>query len=121
MRTELLASSQSGCSVDTYTWCKYSGGSKGGMRDAHPPGGPNSFNCRQFLGNFSKIVCWCPPGELAPPPRGNPGSATEIDPWGGECPTSDWLWRLTIQIGFMRAVHLIRFATVVIRLCAQGT
>ena len=40
------------------------------------PGGPNSFNFMQFLGNFDKIVCWCPPGELAPPPRGNPGSAT---------------------------------------------
>ena len=41
-----------------------------------PPEGPNSFNFMQFLGNFGKIVCWCPPGELAPPPRGNPGSAT---------------------------------------------
>ena len=30
----------------------------------------------QFLGNFGKIVCWCPPGELAPPPGGNPGPAT---------------------------------------------
>ena len=54
-----------------------SGGSKGGARDA-PPGGANSFNSMQFLGNFGKIVCWRPPppGELAPPPRGNPGSAT---------------------------------------------
>ena len=41
-----------------------------------PPGGPNSFNFVQFLGKFGKIVCWRPPGELAPPPRGNPGSAT---------------------------------------------
>ena len=42
-----------------------------------PPGGPNSFNFMQFLGKFGKIVCWRPPpGELAPPPRGNPGSAT---------------------------------------------
>ena len=44
--------------------------------DVPPPGGPNSFNFMQFLGNFDKIVCWRPPGELAPPPRGNPGSAT---------------------------------------------
>ena len=44
--------------------------------DACPPGGPNSFNFMQFLGNFGKIVCWRLPGELAPPPRGNPGSAT---------------------------------------------
>ena len=41
-----------------------------------PPGGPNSFNFMQFLGKFGKIICWRPPGELAPPPRGNPGSAT---------------------------------------------
>ena len=43
-----------------------------------PPGGPNSFNFMQSLGKFDKFVCWRPPppGELAPPPRGNPGSAT---------------------------------------------
>ena len=40
------------------------------------PGGPNSLNFMQFLGKFGKIVYWRPPGELAPPPRGNPGSAT---------------------------------------------
>ena len=47
--------------------------------DAPPlPGGPNSFNFMQFLGNFGEIVCWRPPpGELAPPPRGNPRSATD--------------------------------------------
>ena len=44
--------------------------------DTRPPGGPNSFNFMQFLGNFGKIVCWRPPGELAPLPRGNSGSAT---------------------------------------------
>ena len=31
----------------------------------------------QFLGNFGKIVYWRPSGELAPSPRGNPGSATD--------------------------------------------
>ena len=31
----------------------------------------------QFLGKFGKIVCWRPPGELTPPPRGNPRSATD--------------------------------------------
>ena len=41
-----------------------------------PPGGPNSFNFMQFLGKFGKIVRWRPPGEMASPPRGNPGSAT---------------------------------------------
>ena len=56
-----------------------SGGSKGAQGMRAPPGGPNSFNFMQFLGNFGKIVCWRPPGELAPPPRGNPGSATELD------------------------------------------
>ena len=48
----------------------------GGTRDMRPPGGPNSFNFMQFLGNFGKFVCWCPPGELVPPPQGNPGSIT---------------------------------------------
>ena len=51
--------------------------------DARPPGGPNSFNFMQFLGKFGKIVCWHPPGELAPPPRGNPASATEVRLWKG--------------------------------------
>ena len=46
------------------------------MRDAYPPWGPNSFNFMQFFGKFGKFVCWHPPGELAPPPWGNPGSAT---------------------------------------------
>ena len=55
-----------------------SGGSKGEREGRTPPGGPNSFNLMQFLRNFGKIVCRSPPsGELAPPPRGNPGSATE--------------------------------------------
>ena len=36
-----------------------SGGSKGGARDAHPPGGRNSFNFMQFLGRFVKILGWC--------------------------------------------------------------
>ena len=55
----------------------FSGGSKGGH--VPPPRGPNSFNFMQFLGKFGKIVCWRPPGELAPPPRGNPGSATAFN------------------------------------------
>ena len=46
--------------------------------DARPPRGPNSFNFMQFLGKFGKIVCWRPPGELAPPPQGNPRSAADI-------------------------------------------
>ena len=43
-------------------------------------GGPDSFNFMQFLGKFGKIICWRSPlpGELAPPPRGNPGSATAL-------------------------------------------
>ena len=43
----------------------------------------NTFNSGgsklQFLGKFGKFVCWRPPGELAPPRRGNPGSATVQD------------------------------------------
>ena len=34
----------------------------GGSRDAPPsPGRPNSFDFKQFLGNFGKIICWRPP------------------------------------------------------------
>ena len=51
----------------------------GGARDACPPGGPNSFDFMQFFGKFGNFVCWRPPGELAPPPRGNPGSATDME------------------------------------------
>ena len=45
-----------------------------------PPGGPNSFNFMQFLGNFGKFVCWRPPPlwGVGAPPRGNPGSATVL-------------------------------------------
>ena len=44
-----------------------SGWSKGGGREGRaPPGGPNSFNFMQFLGNFGKIVCWRPPGSWRP-------------------------------------------------------
>ena len=68
-----------------------SGGSNGGARDAcSPPGGPNSFNFMQFLGKFGKIVCWRPPGELAPPPRGNPGSATGSATLGNKCTHLPW-------------------------------
>ena len=48
----------------------------GGARDVHPRG-PNSFNFIQFLRKFGKILCWRPPGKLAPSPWGNPGSATK--------------------------------------------
>ena len=36
------------------------------------------WNGIQFLTKFGKIVCWRPPWELAPPPRGNSESATVI-------------------------------------------
>ena len=38
----------------------------GGVRGS-PPGRPNSFDFMQFSGKFSKIVCWRPPWQLAPP------------------------------------------------------
>ena len=62
-----------------------SGGSKGGTGDPRPHLGPIFFlNFMQFLINFNKIVSWCPPWGLAPPPRRNPGSATA---WGAFCCT----------------------------------
>ena len=71
-----------------------------------PPGGPNSFNFMQFLGKFGKIVCWRSPGELAPPPRGNRGSATglclrgDICP-GGLCPGVS-VWGISLQRSLSR-------------------
>ena len=61
---------------------------------APPPRGPNSFNFMQFLGKFGKIVCWRPPPrELAPPPRGNPGSATGRVSQGGRVyPPPEGTW-----------------------------
>ena len=56
----------------------------GRARGSPPPPPPlrhiNSFDFMQFLEKFGKIVCWRPPplGELAPPPRGNPGSASAV-------------------------------------------
>ena len=58
-----FVSSSSGLLVDAYM-C--SGRSKGGVRDACPPGGPNSFNFMHFLGKFAKIVCWGPLGSWCP-------------------------------------------------------
>ena len=48
------------------------------FRTRAPPR-PIFFNFAQFLGNFGKIVCWCPSPlseGYRPPPRGKPGSAT---------------------------------------------
>ena len=41
----------------------------------------NFFNCMQFFRKFGKIICWLPPGGLAPPPMGNPGSAPAPPIW----------------------------------------
>ena len=55
-----------------------SGGSKGGARDPRPPLGAQilSISC-SFWENVAESYVGAPPGELAPPPRGNPGSATD--------------------------------------------
>ena len=48
--------------------------------DARPPPGRGvqilSISC-SFWENLAKSYVGAPPGELAPPPRGNPGSATD--------------------------------------------
>ena len=49
------------------------GGSKGGARDARPPGGPNSFIFMQFSAKMWKIIAILGVGA---PPGENPGSAT---------------------------------------------
>ena len=52
-----------------------SGGSKGGARDT-PSRGPKFFQFHAVFGKIWQNRMLAPPGELAPPPRGNPGSAT---------------------------------------------
>ena len=52
--------------------CECIGGSKGGAREARPPGGPNSFI---FMKNNSNFGSW-----RIPPPGENPGSATGMGP-----------------------------------------
>ena len=47
----------------------------GGARDARPPGS-QFYQFHAVFGKIWQIVCWHPPGELTPPPRGNPGSVT---------------------------------------------
>ena len=47
-----------------------------GRKGRAPPWGPNSFNFMQFWELLAKWYVGAP-RELAPPPRGNPGSATD--------------------------------------------
>ena len=51
----------------------------GDARDAPPPG-PKFFQFHAVFGKIWQNRMLVPPDELAPPPRGNPGSATECDP-----------------------------------------
>ena len=76
-----------------------SGGSKGGMRDACPPGGPNSFNFMHFWGNLAKSYVGAPRG-LAPTPRGNSGSATAAGTVSEVIPTVG----RTLDDGFVNSV-----------------
>ena len=48
---------------------------RGGGRLPCAPHGPNFFQFYAVFRKFGKIVCWRPPGGLAPPPTGNPRSA----------------------------------------------
>ena len=60
-----------------------SGGSNGGGGEGRvPTWGSQFFQFHAVLGEIlAKSYVGIPPGELAPPPRGNPGSATEyVDP-----------------------------------------
>ena len=54
-----------------------SGGSKGGREGRAPPLGSKFFQFHAVFGKFWQNRMLAPPGELAPPPRGNPGSATD--------------------------------------------
>ena len=67
----IISNDHIGPTVQQTLTCENSGGSKGGRRGhAPPPGGPNSFDFMQFLGNFGKIVCWRPPWGVGAPSSG---------------------------------------------------
>ena len=53
-----------------------SGGSKGGREGRAPPWGPKFFQFHAVFGKIWQNCMLARPGELAPPPRGDPGSAT---------------------------------------------
>ena len=53
-----------------------SGGSKGAQKTP-APSAQNFFIFMQFSGKIGQIIGWRPPLGLAPPPLGNPGSATD--------------------------------------------
>ena len=61
---------------------------RGAQGSRPPPTGDQilSIPCI-FWENLSKLYVGVPPGELAPPPRGNPGSAT-VMVWLFSCLTS---------------------------------
>ena len=69
--------------------------------------GPNSLNFMQFLGKCGKIVCWRPAGELAPPPRGNLGSATVTAVTFGTHPPLE-KWKEWIRILHPYSIHWAR-------------
>ena len=47
--------------------------------DARPPRGSKFFQFHAVFGKIWQNRMLAPPWELAPPPRGNPGSATVVD------------------------------------------
>ena len=53
-----------------------SGGSKGWLEGRAPPPGPKFFPFHAFFWKIWRNRMLAPPRELAPPPRGNPRSAT---------------------------------------------
>ena len=62
--------------IHVYFCVNSSGGSKGGARDVSPLGS-KFFQFHAVFGKIWQNLMLAPPGELAPTPRGNPGSATE--------------------------------------------
>ena len=57
----------------------FSGGSKGGVRDARPPSGPKFLHFHAVFGKNWPNNRLAPPLGLAPPPLENLGSATVFD------------------------------------------
>ena len=58
----------------------------------------NYFNFMKFLGKYGKFVCWCPPGGLASPPMGNPGSVPAV--WLKTFPQKTTIAKLKMKVFF---------------------
>ena len=78
---------------------------RGGARNA--PSAQNFFIFMQFWATIGQIIGWRPPFGLAPPPLGNPGSATANLLFGQFFLKTAWKWKNNIGLRGGRASPLL--------------